>query len=88
MSKIYIKNTYFNNNTISIHLAETNNHYIIEKDICGLKSRTKVSKKRSNSLHYSIKQYSDSIESVRKIIESTNFYTTSKQIKPSAAKVA
>lgn len=73
MSKIYLKNSYFNNHSISVHLVETNSHYIIEQNICGLKSLTKINKKRSDSLSRSNSEYSNRTSLIRRIVESTNF---------------
>jgi hypothetical protein len=80
MLKIYLKNIYFNNNTISVHLAETINHYIIEQNVCGQKSKIKISKKRADSLNYSFRQYANQTSLISKIVDSTKFHSASTKL--------
>jgi hypothetical protein len=83
MSKIYLKNTYFNNNTISIHLAENDKFYIVEQVNDGHKSKSKISKTREDSMFHANQKYYDKISFTRKIIESTNFNSSANQLERS-----
>lgn len=88
MSKIYLKNNYFNNHSISIHLAETSSQFVIEQDVCGLKSRTVINKSRIGALESASNKYSDQLVLIRKIIESTQFSHSSVVKKSMSSKAA
>ena len=82
MSKIYLKNTYFNNHSISVHLAETEKFYFIEQINCGLKTLTKISKKRKNPLSSATQKFNDKVYFIQKVIDSTQFNTSSTKNRP------
>lgn len=88
MSKIYLKNNYFNNHSISIHLAENNTHYFIEQDVCGIKSQILIKKTRANAYCFSRQKYSDQSAFIQKIIDSTLFNTSAASKKISTNKIA
>lgn len=75
MTKIYLKNTYFNNNSISIHLGETSTSYFVEINIDNRRKITKFSKKSPNHKERSTLKFNKELTYISSIINSTNFVT-------------
>lgn len=73
MSKKYLVNQLFNNNDISIHLAETVNHYVIEQNFGSRRFNISISKSTKNSKERSVLLFKEKLWIIRKIIDSTNF---------------
>lgn len=73
MSKIYHKNTYFNNNTISIHLGENSTSFFVETNIDKQRKISRFKKDLSNYKERANSYYSKNLYKISKIIQLTNF---------------
>lgn len=91
MSKVYLKNNYFNNNSISVHLVEYSKYYKIETVIDNVKKNQTISKfiaikkdkdddvqeyiRRDDSLEIAKYKFNKQLNHISKIINSTRFVT-------------